>query len=419
MFQKSTLKNGLRLITAPMPQVKSVTALVMVEAGSRYETAKINGISHFLEHMTFKGTKSRPNSLAITSLIDSIGGAMNAFTSKEYTGFFIKADASHTELLLDVISDMLQNSLFDPKEMDKERGVIIEEINMYEDQPQARVGELFEELLYGKEPLGWRIIGSKNNINSITRDDMVDYVNKMYHAKSLVVGLAGNIENGTDLVNKYFGSLAEGTENEFKPVEPAGGRPGSLIHYKKTDQAHLCLGVPAFPINHPDRYVLSVLGNILGGNMSSRLFIEVREKRGLAYYVHSSPEEFHDVGYFMTQSGLKLDSVTDAIKVIIEQYNLLTAKKVSHEELQRAKDNAKGKMILAWEDSFKVASFYTSQELMEKKVETPEEVLEKINAVTEEDILRVAKQIFVSKNLNLALIGPFKDTEKYQKILNS
>lgn len=419
MFQKSTLKNGLRLITAPMPQVKSVTALVMVEAGSRYETAKTNGISHFLEHMTFKGTKSRPNSLAITSLIDSIGGAMNAFTSKEYTGFFIKADASHTELLLDVISDMLQNSLFDPKEMDKERGVIIEEINMYEDQPQARVGELFEELLYGKEPLGWRIIGSKNNINSITRDDMVAYVNKMYHAKSLVVGLAGNIENGTDLVNKYFGSLSEGTENSYSAVKNHQTAPRSLIYYKKTDQAHLCLGVPAFPIKHPDRYVLSVLGNILGGNMSSRLFIEVREKRGLAYYVHSSPEEFHDVGYFMTQSGLKLDSVTDAIKVIIEQYNLLTAKKVSHEELQRAKDNAKGKMILAWEDSFKVASFYTSQELMEKKVETPEEVLEKINAVTEEDILRVAKQIFVSKNLNLALIGPFKDTEKYQKILNS
>lgn len=407
MFKKTTLQNGLRVISAPMPQVKSVTALVMVEAGSRYETAKINGLSHFLEHMTFKGTKKRPSSLAISSLIDSVGGAFNAFTGKEYTGFYVKAASNHLELILDVLSDMLLNSLFDPKELDKERGVIIEEINMYEDQPQARVGELFEELLYNHDPLAWRVIGTPEIIKKVTRSDMVDYVSRMYHGKSIVVGLAGNITQN-NLVPKYFSAVPKGGENHFQRASDKQTKPASLVQYKKTDQAHLCLGVRAFPLGHPDRYTLSVLSTILGGNMSSRLFVEVREKRGLAYYVNSSSEEFHDAGYFQACAGLRLSAIDDAIKVILEQFDKLTANAVSEEELRRAKDFAKGRMILTWEDSFKVASFYTSQELLEKKIETPEEVLAKVDAVTAEDIQRVAKSIFANHNLNLAIIGPFK-----------
>lgn len=416
MFKKTTLPNGLRVISAPMPQVKSVTALVMVEAGSRYETARINGLSHFLEHMTFKGTKKRPTSLAISSLIDSVGGAFNAFTGKEYTGFYVKAASEHVKMILDVLSDMLLNSLFDPKELDKERGVIIEEINMYEDQPQARVGELFEEMLYDNAPLAWRVIGSPEIIKSVTRDDMVNYVRNMYHGKSIVVGLAGNIPN-TEVVGQYFGQVPKGSENEFKKVIDKQNQPAAKVHYKKTDQAHLCLGVRAFPLGHPDRYILSVLSTILGGNMSSRLFVEVREKRGLAYYVNSSSEEFHDAGYFLAQAGLRLSAVDDAIKVILEEFSKLTVKTVSAKELRRAKDFAKGRMILTWEDSFKVDSFYTSQELLEKKIETPEEVLAKVDAVTEKDIQRVAKCIFISQHLNLALIGPFKKEEKFKKLL--
>jgi len=416
MHQKSLLKNGLRVITVPMESVKSATALVMVGTGSRYETKKINGISHFLEHMIFKGTNTRPSSLAITSLIDSIGGSFNAFTSKDHTGFYVKASSEHLELILDVLSDMLLNSLYDPKELEKERGVIIEEINMYEDQPQALVGEYFEELLYGDSPVGWRIIGTKENIQKITRDEVVDYVSRMYHSSSIVVGLAGQLSK-ENLVEKYFGAVKQGPENQFVSSGDNQSQAKSLVHFKKTDQAHLCLGVRAYPMGHPDRYVLAVLANILGGNMSSRLFLEVREKRGLAYYVHSGSEEYHDRGYFVSQAGLRISALEDAIKVIVEQYALMSAKEVSARELQRAKDFFKGRMVLRLEDSYNVAALYTSQELLEKKIETPEEILTMVEKVTTEDIQKVAKDIFVNQKLNLAVVGPFKQEAKFEKLL--
>ena len=410
MYQKTTLPSGLRVISVPMPQVKSATALIMVEAGSRYEGQKVNGLSHFLEHMIFKGTKTRPNSLAISSLIDGIGGVFNAFTSKEYTGFYVKAESRHLNLILDVLSDMLLNSLYDPKELDKERGVIIEEINMYEDQPQARVGELFEELLYGKQPLAWRISGEKKNILDITHKNMTDYVKKMYHSKAMVIGLAGNIENNN--INKFFDNLPKGDENKYLPIKEKQDKPQNLIYYKKTDQAHLCLGVRAYDMNHPDRYPLAVLGTILGGNMSSRLFIEVREKRGLAYYVHADSEEFHDCGYFAVSAGLNLNNLEEAVKVILGELREVRDVRVTEKELRRAKDYARGKMVLGLEDSYRTASFYVSQELLRKEIETPEEVLAKIEAVTAEDIQRVARDIFQNQKLNLAIVGPFKKSWK-------
>jgi len=360
MYSKTSLKNGLRVISVPMPQVKTAAALVMVEAGSRYENKKINGLSHFLEHMIFKGTKKRPNSLAITSLIDGIGGSFNAFTGKEYTGFYVKAESRHLELILDVLSDMVTNSLYDAKELDKERGVIIEEINMYEDQPQARVSELFEELLYDNQPLAWRICGEKDVIKKVSREDMLSYVNKMYHSSAIVVGMAGDLKN-PDLAEKYFGNVPKGGENKYEKVLEKQSKPQSLVYHKKTDQAHLCLGVRAYDMNHPDRYVLDVLGTILGGNMSSRLFLEVREKRGLAYYIHADNEEFHDTGYFMAQAGLNLSNVDEAIRVILGEYGKMRAKAVSAPELRRAKDYARGKMVLSLEDSFRTASYYTAQ----------------------------------------------------------
>lgn len=418
MYRKQTLPNGLRLITVPMESVKSVTALVMVAAGSRYEIKKLNGISHFLEHMIFKGTKKRPSSLAITSLIDGIGGAFNAFTSKDHTGFYVKAGASHLELVLDVLSDMLLNSLYDPVEMDKERGVIIEEINMYEDQPQALVGEYFEELLYGDSPIGRRVIGTKENIRSIARAEMADYVGKMYHSDSIVVGIAGKVgEKESGKVGEYFGRVPQGPENKFVPSPDSQKKPRSLVHFKETDQAHLCLGVRAYPLGHPDRYVLAVLANILGGSMSSRLFLEVREKRGLAYYVHSAVEEYHDRGYFVSQAGLRLSAIEEAIKIINQQYGLVTDKKVAPEELRRAKEFFKGRMVLRLEDSYNVVAMYTVQEVLEKKIETPEEILEKVEKVTAEDVQRVAKDIFVNQKLNLAVVGPFKDGGKFERLL--
>lgn len=418
MWHKTVLSSGLRVVTVPMESAKSVTALVMVAAGSRYETKKLNGISHFLEHMIFKGTKRRPSSLAISSLIDSVGGTFNAFTSKDHTGFYVKAEASHLELTLDVLSDMLLNSLYDFTELNKERGVIIEEINMYEDQPQSLVGEYFEELLYGDSPLGRRIIGTKENIQNITRAEMMDYVNKMYHSGSIVVGIAGRAgEKESRKVGEYFGIVPQGPENKFAPSPDSQERPRSLVHYKKTDQAHLCLGVRAYPLGHPDRYVLAVLANILGGNMSSRLFLEVREKRGLAYYVHSAIEEYHDRGYFVSQAGLRISAVEEAIKIINQQYGLATDKKVTPEELQRAKEFFKGRMVLRLEDSYNMAAMYTVQELLEKKMETPEEILGEVEKVTAEDIQRVAKDIFRDQRLNLAVVGPFKGEGKFERLL--
>lgn len=418
-YSKTTLQNGLRVVSIPMPQVKSVAALVMIEAGSRYETKKINGLSHFLEHMAFKGTKKRPNKLAISSLIDGIGGHFSAFTGKEYTGFYIKAESRHLELILDVLSDILTNSLFDAKEMDKERAVITEEINMYEDLPQERVGELFEKLLYGDHPLSWRISGEKENIANVSRQELVNYAKNMYHSKSIVVGVAGGVDpaHGRDDVNKYFGNIHNGGENKFDPAVAGQDSPQSLVYSKKTDQAHLCIGVRSYDMNHPDRFSLAVLGTILGGNMSSRLFSEVREKRGLAYYINADNAEFYDTGYFVTQAGVNLSNTSEAIKVILEEFDKLKNNLILKKELRMSKNYARGKMALALEDSFRVASYYTSQELLKKKIETPEEVLEKIEAVTAEDIQRVAKDIFVNQKLNLAVIGPFEDKDKFDKLL--
>lgn len=395
----------------PMPQVKSAAVLVLVKTGSRYETKKINGISHFWEHMAFKGTKKRPSSLAITSLIDGIGGSFNAFTGKDHTGFYIKAESRHLDLICDVLSDMLLNSLVDEKELEKERGVITQEINMYEDQPHQRVGELFEELMFGENnPLGWPISGSKENVASISRQQILDYINRMYHSASIVVGVAGNVETPDRAsVQDYFDQIKFGSENKFDPAVAGQDSPRSLVYYKKTDQAHLCLGVRGYNITHPDRYVLALLATILGGNMSSRLFLEIREKRGLAYHISSGSEEYADTGYFVTQAGLKISAVDEAIKVILDEFNKLRVGAASAEELSRAKLFWRGKMVLSLEDSFRNAAFYATQELLENKIETPEEVMARVDAVTSEDIQRVARNIFLNKNLNLAIIGPFKE----------
>lgn len=415
-----------------MPQVKSVAALVMVATGSRYETEENNGVTHFLEHMVFKGTKKRPTSLEISSLLDSIGAAWNAFTAKEYTGFYIKASAEHLGLMLDVLSDNLLNSLIDPAEVERERGVINEEINMYEDQPSERVGEVFEQLLYDNNPLAMRVLGSKDSLKRIDREQLRGYLGRRYHSTSIVVGIAGKIDakvnggyhssmaidkEGVGLVKEYFADVKRGAENHFDGAKDTQSGPGLLIQHKKTDQAHICLGVRAYPRLHPDRYVLSVLSTILGGNMSSRLFTEVREKRGLAYTVHAGAEEFADCGYLVAQAGLRLNAVDEAVKVILDQFALLSAKPVSQKELKQAKDFARGKMILALEDSFRVASFYTASELLEGRMETPEEILERIGKVTVEDVQRVAGDLFRSRKLNLAMIGPFKEEGRFAKLL--
>lgn len=422
-YQKNTLPNGLRILTVPMPSVASVTVLLMVGIGSRFEDKNINGISHFLEHMAFKGTQKRPSALAISSIIDGIGGEFNAFTSKDHTGYYIKAAAKHLPLLVDVLSDMLLHSKFDPLEIEKERGVIIEEINMYEDTPMRKVGDLYENLLYGDTKLGRDIAGRKEVIKSVKRENFIDYIDRFYGPANTVVTIAGGLQSHLQedllqgLIEQYLGRWKK--KDSVKPDIMLDGqtRPQLLVKFKDTQQAHLCLGVRSYYLTHPSRYKLGVLTAILGGGMSSRLFIQVRERRGLAYYVRSSNEEYVDVGNFVTQEGVDVGRIDDAIKVSLEEFVKISENKVKEGELVKAKEFLKGRFILDLEDSRSVAALFASTEVLEDKIKTPEEIMKKIDEVTIEDVQNVAKDIFRQDWLNLAIIGPYKDEERFRRLL--
>lgn len=431
VYQKSTLKNGLRIVDVPMPGVQSVTALIMVGAGSRYEEKKINGISHFLEHMAFKGTQKRPSALAISSLIDGIGGEFNAFTSKDHTGYYIKSAVKHLPLLVDVLSDMLLHSKLDEKEIEREKGVIIEEINMYDDMPMRKISDLYENLLYGDTTLGRDIAGIKEVIRSLKREDFVSYMDRLYKPNNMVIGIAGGIgdnlelrtknskpnEKIKNLMEKYLGEWEKKKTPEFERIEEKQTKPALLLHHKDSQQAHLCLGFRTFKLDHPDRYILGVLTAIMGGGMSSRLFIQVRERRGLAYYVRSGNEHYQDTGNFVTQAGVDTGRIDDAIKVMLEEFAKIRDERVSTEELSKAKEFLKGRLTLELEDSRSVASLFADSELLEEKVRTPEEIMKGVDAVTAEDIRKVAKDIFIQKTLNLAIIGPYKEEGRFAKLL--
>jgi predicted Zn-dependent peptidase len=418
MYHLTTLPNKLRLYTVPMDSVKSVTVLFLFGVGSRYEKKELNGISHFLEHMFFKGTKKRPSAFEISSLIEGIGGEFNAFTSKEYTGYYVKAASKHTELIFDVLTDMQTNSLFKEEEIEKERGVILEEINMYEDLPMRRIGDVYDSLLYGDQSLGWRTIGTKETVKNIQRDDFLRYIMSYYVPNNMVVGVAGDItQDGIEkLTTNYLGHMSDQKIAPYLPLIEKQEKPNVLVYHKKSDQAHLDIGVRAFSLNHPDRPVLEVMSTILGGGMSSRLFIEVREKRGLAYYIRSNADMNTDSGTFVTQAGVDITKIDDAVKVILEEYNRISST-VTDQELTKAKEHIKGRLILELEDSQAVANLYAGQAILENNVKTPEEIMKEIDAVSKDDIVRVAKKIFVNSTLNLAVIGPFEDSERFEKIL--
>ncbi len=420
-FTHSKLANGLNVVIAPIMEMESATTMIMVGAGSRYEDKTNSGISHFLEHMAFKGTKKRPTAIEISSLIDGAGAESNAFTGKEYTGYYIKSAAHRVELSLDILSDMLTNLLLDQKEIDKEKGVIMEEINLYEDTPPRKIGDVYEELLYGDTPMGWDIAGSKDVIRGAKREDFVKYMRKLYSATNMVVVVAGKIsvKDGLALVEKYFSSLPTFTTEGYRSVIEGQVKPAVKIRYKKTDQAHFALGVRA--VGLPDeakRYPLSLLAAILGGGMSSRLFHEVREKRGLAYYVRTISENYLDCGHLTTYVGADPARIDDAIKVVIEEYKKVQkAGEITAAELTKAKEFVKGHFVLELEDTRSVAVYYGSDFLLEKKLEEPSEVIARVEKVTLEEVLSVAKE-FLSQPLNLAIIGDFKDEARFKNFLD-
>jgi predicted Zn-dependent peptidase len=404
-----------------MPSFESTTAMIMVGAGSRYEGRKNNGISHFLEHMAFKGTTKRPTAQDIAGLIDGVGGEFNAFTSKEVTGYFVKSAASHVELCLDVLSDMLQNSKLDQKEIDKEKGVILEERNLYEDTPSRNISDVYEKLLYGDTPLGWDIVGTPEVIKSISRQNFVDYMGSLYSPDNITVVVAGGIETkkAEDLIEKYFGQMKSFDVVSYKKQPENQIKPALYIKEKTTEQVHIGIGFRTVSTHNEEKHVLSVLAAILGGGMSSRLFSEVREKRGLAYYVRTGAEHYQDVGHLVSTAGLDPKRVEEGIAVIVSEYAKISSSKsqITKPELGKAKEFLKGHFVLELEDSRAVAGFFAQGEILEQKIETPEELIAKIDKVTMGEVEAAAKKYFKEDQLNLAIIGNFPDRQRFEKLL--
>ncbi len=423
MYKKTTLPNGLRIINVPMPNTKTVTVLILVATGSKYETKNINGISHFLEHMVFKGTNKRPTPLAIVEPLDRIGSQYNAFTSQEYTGYYAKANGRHLDLLLDIVSDITLNPKFKQEEIDKERGVIIEEINMYEDIPSRKIGDIWTDLLYGDQPAGWDTAGKKEVINKLMRDDFVKYHRDHYVAPKIIVIVSGMIghNNVISKIKKLFKSISDAKGKDKVATKESQNKPEIKVFYKKTDQTHIVLGVRAYNLFDERRYALSVLATILGGGgsifMSSRLFQLLRDKMGLAYYLRTVSDESTDTGDLATGVGVNNQRANEAIKAILEEYKKIKSVKVGAAELAKAKEHIEGSLILSIETSDELASFYGFQEILKREILKPEEIIKKIRAVTSDDVLKVARDIFKPEKLNLAIIGPFKENNQFVNLL--
>lgn len=420
-FKRTILSNGLRILTIPMPSFESATVMVMVGAGSRYETKQNNGISHFLEHMAFKGTQKRPNALDISTIIDGMGGEFNAFTGKETTGFYIKSAVDKIEISLDVLSDMLMHSKFDAIEIEKEKGVILEEINLHEDTPVRKISDVYEKLLYGNTPMGWDISGEKDIIKKIKRNDFSSYMSELYSAGNMIVVVAGGIDapKTEELINKYFGNMSKFDTIRYKKVVEEQSKPAVLVKQKKTEQVHVALGFRTIPLKHKDRYSLEVLAAILGGGMSSRLFHEVREKRGLAYYVRSNSDHYQDCGSLVSMAGVDPKRAKEAITVMVEEYKKIKDEglRIKDKELRKAKEYLKGHLVLELEDSRSVAGFYATQEILEKQINNPANVLQKIEKVSAEEVKMAAKKYFINKGLNLAVIGNFSSGQEFENLL--
>lgn len=412
MYRKTTLTNGLRIITQRLEGTKAVTALILVGAGSRYEHREINGISHFLEHMFFKGAKKYTTAKAVSEAIDGVGGDFNAFTGKEYAGYYVKVSSEHTDLALDVLSDMLLYARFDQVEIEKERGVILEEFNMYQDTPMYQVAWDFERGIFGDQPLGWDEVGTKEIIQNLQRDDFVAYKEALYVPKNMVVVLTGDVHHDKVVkkVEQYLPLEKQARTRDMAPYVES--QEGDRIHLttKKTEQAHLVFGVKALAAEHKDHYALKVMAAILGGGMSSRMFLAVRESKGLAYYISSSTEDYLDTGTFYTRAGVDVNRIQDALKAIMEEYELIAREGIPESELKKGKEFLKGKLVLSLEDSEHLAQMLARHELLYGEVRTYADIAKRIDAVTREDVSRLAKDLFSNKELfHLAVIGPYQD----------
>jgi predicted Zn-dependent peptidase len=419
MYNKAVLDNGLRVITSTMPHSRSVCLGILVGAGSCYESKEEAGISHFAEHLLFKGTEQRPTAKAISEDIEGVGGIINGGTDKEVTVFWCKVASPHFSIALDVLSDLLLNSRFDNKDIEQERQVIMEEINMNLDIPQQRISMLIDELLWPEQPLGREVTGYKETVSSITREQLLNYVARRYMPNNTVLSIAGNIQHEEamaqikPLFNKWAAAkLMTGYVTNDKQPEAR-----LRIEPKDIEQAHLCLAVHGFSQSHPQRFTLDLLNTVLGGGMSSRLFTEIRENRGLAYDIHSYTEHFLKSGSFTIYAGVDAEKVEIALAAILEEVSKIK-QGITASELTRAKELSKGRLYLRFEDSQNVALWYGGQEILTQQILDIDDVISIVDAITMGELKEVAEEILTDSGLNLAITGPIKEEESYREVLS-
>lgn len=411
-YEQRALSNGSRLITVPVPSTKATAIFVFFKVGSRYESRSINGAAHFIEHLMFKGTTKRPSTLAIAKLLDGVGAHYNAFTSKDVTGYYIKLSADHQALAVDVLSDIVRHSLFDPAEIAKERGAIIEEINMYEDNPVMLIDDLAEVAVFGAQhPLGWNILGPREVIRRVDRAALLKFKKQHYTARNMLIVAAGQLDqNLAKMVDQAFRGLPTGDRPRSASPYRTATQPHPIqLKFRETEQVQVALGVQGLRYTDPHRRTLSVLATILGSGMSSRLFTQVRERRGLCYSIGAAASSYEDTGSFIIQAGLDKQRLPEALEAITAELRKIMTTNVGTAELARAKDNIRGSVVLSLEDSDAVASWYGRQALFQRRIETPDEALRKIDQVTAADIRNLARQLFPTRRLRMAAIGPYRD----------
>ncbi|MBU0531602.1 MAG: pitrilysin family protein [Candidatus Uhrbacteria bacterium] len=414
MYKKQTLKNGTRVHLIPVAGTDTATALVLVKVGSRYEPPELSGASHFIEHLLFKGTKKRPSTLEISRALDSVGAEFNAYTGKDRTGYYIKAASEHLPLAIDMLYDMLFHSKFAPAEVKRERGVIIEEINMYHDNPMMYAEDLLEQAMFEGSTLGAEIAGTRQTMTEMPRAGVLAYHREHYVPENIVVSLAGKISEtqAVKLVKNTFGKVPDGNRQPsiFAPFgeTPKRNKPRVKIQYKDTKQTQIALGFPSYGKNNQRVPAAKLLGSILGGTMSSRLFLSIRERKGLAYFIRASQSEYEDVGMFTIQSGLDLSRLNLAAQIMVRELNSIKKHGVTTEELRRAKDNLHGRVTIALEDSMHQAEFYAEQDLFFNEIKSPKERLTEFDKVTRAEVQQVANEIIDFKRLSIAGIGPYK-----------
>jgi predicted Zn-dependent peptidase len=407
-------------LTSPMPHTRSVSIGFFIGVGSRYESDEQSGVSHFIEHMVFKGTAKRPTARDIAVAIEGIGGLFNASTGREASTYWAKVAQPHLDIAIDVLVDMLRYAKFEPEEINRERRVIIEEINLTLDTPDSLVHLLINELVWPNHPLGRDVAGTKESLSALDREDLLTYLRRHYQPNNTVVSVAGDVEHeavvGT--IAAFLGDWATGeAASYYRPAEDNQAEPRLRIHHKETEQAHLCLSVPGIPRNHPDRFKLRLLNAVLGEGMSSRLFTEIREKRGLAYSIYSYISAANDTGAVGVYAGVDPRRIEDAIRAILMEWDRLRQESVPADELAKAKEFVKGRLLLQMEDSFSVAAWVGHQEVLSPEVLTVDEVVEAIDAVTATDIQQVAQGLFLGEGLNLAVVGPFEDEKGFRELL--